>query len=130
VSRRPARFTEAEARSLLEEAQSRTPPMTIAIKVGGKLEIVPLDEPKVDPPSVVYFVSYGTAIKIGYSTNLRKRLGALQAGVPERVVLEFSCAGDMRMEKELHQRFARDRLHSEWFRYSDTIKAWIEAKRA
>jgi hypothetical protein len=140
VSRRPARFTEAEAVALLEEAQSRMPPMTIALRDVG-LEIVPLESPPhtytprpvhIPQPrakGTVYFVQYWDAVKIGWTSNLPQRLLHLQAGLPEKLTLAFSMPGDILLERSLHTRFSSDRLHGEWFRFSRAILEWIEARR-
>jgi hypothetical protein len=92
-------------------------------------------------PGYVYFLGVGerpTAIKIGISTqrDIRRRMGTLQCGNPEPLVLlgvipfegtERPMADAEQAERELHSRFAPLRLFrkgwagSEWFASSAEI---------
>ena len=58
-------------------------------------------------------------VKLGRAQNVEERLAALQTGCPVELRVfgrrqDISCA-----EGELHRRFARSRLHGEWFRFSE-----------
>lgn len=67
---------------------------------------------------LVYFVAprYGGLIKIGFTAgDLEERLGGLQCGSPVPLVVRAWRFGDQSLEKELHDRFAPDRRHGEWF---------------
>jgi hypothetical protein len=56
-------------------------------------------------------------LKIGYtSRNIKQRLGQLQTGSAEKLVVLATIRGNKRTERALHRRFAHHRLHGEWFR--------------
>ena len=76
----------------------------------------------------IYFVGFGDYVKIGFtSTPVQKRLAALQAECPEPLVVYASIPGTMRLERELHRRFAASRLQSEWFRKTPELLDYIES---
>ena len=66
---------------------------------------------------VVYFAqgAISQLIKIGTTTNLKKRLQALRTGSPEPLVLLGAIPGGDQEERELHQRFSSQRINGEWF---------------
>ena len=81
----------------------------------------------------VYFARSGDAIKIGTSTNVRKRIKALATGTPLPPELVAVMAGGAWREKELHRRFAHLRVTGEWFRagvelmeFIATLPPWTE----
>ena len=76
----------------------------------------------------VYFVRGETTghIKIGYSTDCANRIVQLQNGAPERLVMICTTHGDRRLEKQLHERFAKDRVHGEWFAPSAELLDFID----
>ena len=61
-------------------------------------------------PGLVYIVRHGTRVKIGFTTNLEKRMKS----VPHDEVLA-TIPGSMASEAALHEKFADIRLHGEWF---------------
>lgn len=61
-------------------------------------------------PGRIYFAKAGDLIKIGFSTNLRQRMG--QLGVEPIVTI----AGTMEDEKALHHQFGEYWDHGEYFR--------------
>lgn len=68
-------------------------------------------------------------VKIGTSRHPTRRLRALQAYSPndlEVLLLVDPCFFHGSDERELHQRFAKDRLHGEWFTYSPAIQAFVQ----
>ena len=67
--------------------------------------------------ALVYFIATpgGKAVKIGVAVSPLKRLGDLQTGSPERLTLLGVLPGGVRLEKELHVRFAQHRLLGEWY---------------
>jgi len=80
----------------------------------------------------VYVVSTGARVglyKIGRSKNPKRRLKAIRESSPVDVTLECSLyTSDMGLlEALLHQRFARQREHSEWFRLSYEDLVWIRS---
>jgi hypothetical protein len=71
--------------------------------------------------SVVYFIGRGELIKIGFTSNLHRRMESL---LPERIYRLL--AGDRVQERALHQVFAADRIRGEWFRRSDDLMSFID----
>ncbi len=67
--------------------------------------------------SFIYFVRPvgGGNIKIGVSVDPYERLETLQNGSPVKLELIGYVAGSIADEAAMHQRFARMRLHGEWF---------------
>lgn len=72
-------------------------------------------------PGLVYFVQFGDRIKIGYTTNLDRRMEA----VPNDKILAL-VAGSMADERKYHAKFDDIRITGEWFandpRLTDFIK--------
>lgn len=79
------------------------------------------------PAGLVYFISggEGTAVKIGFTTDLRTRLKRLQSASPVHLLVLAKVEGDRALEREYHRRFARYRLHGEWFKLSQPLLAQI-----
>lgn len=79
-------------------------------------------------PRNVYFVldQVTDAVKIGATFNVAKRLATLRACSPVPLtLLGVIRGGGLELETRLHQHFARDRLHGEWFRMSKEIAELI-----
>lgn len=76
-------------------------------------------------PSFVYFIECGGFVKIGVAVNVEKRLASLQTGNPAPLTLLVAISGNEKMERELHKRFAVDRVQGEWFNFSPALKAYI-----
>lgn len=78
-------------------------------------------------PKFVYFITHGPQrVKIGTASNVRARLKALQTGLSGRAYVFYTTPGDRKLEADLHQMFATDRLSGEWFIFSKAIRGWIE----
>lgn len=60
-------------------------------------------------------------IKIGIAENPTKRLLEMQVGSPEYLELIGVAAGGRRLEIRLHAELHRDRVHGEWFEFSDHV---------
>lgn len=75
----------------------------------------------------VYFIREGSSgpVKIGWSKDPYKRMAALQTANPNQLILLGTIPGHLTEEKRLHQRFARDRMNGEWFRFSDEIRNFV-----
>lgn len=72
---------------------------------------------------LVYFISNGNRMKIGTTTELKRRIRTL-ALRPENVALLVD--GDHRREREYHQQFAEHRIgKTEWFAYEGTLAAYV-----
>ncbi|MER7835318.1 GIY-YIG nuclease family protein [Streptomyces sp. NPDC096040] len=74
----------------------------------------------------VYVIEHGHRVKIGYTTNLRDRLGSLCLR-PSNVVLTLQ--GGLDLERALHAYFAPYRLDdTEWFRYAAPVRTYVEER--
>lgn len=73
----------------------------------------------------VYFITSGTAIKIGTSRHPARRLAVMQTGHPGKLELLATCEGDAKVERAYHQRFAVFRQGGEWFAPAPEILAEI-----
>lgn len=86
--------------------------------------------------SVVYFVERAGFIKIGFSTDYRRRITQVARGgtnLPPGVepgpvrLLATEPAPDTTREGALHTRFARSRIQgTEWFRPSERLRSYIQ----
>jgi hypothetical protein len=75
--------------------------------------------------SVVYFLANGGRVKIGYTTNLKSRLGSLAL---RRGAALLALQGGPELERALHSHFAAYRDGStEWFELSPEIFRYIAA---
>lgn len=74
----------------------------------------------------IYVIGFAGYIKIGWSTDIRSRIDALQLGVPETLKVYGIIFGDRRTEPTLHRRFTAQRLRGEWFRYEGELKIWVD----
>jgi T5orf172 domain. len=74
---------------------------------------------------IVYYVLHGGLVKIGTSTNLKRRLESLQ---PEGLLAVEP--GDVRVERSRHREFAEWHSHGEWFLPSSPLEAHMERLRA
>jgi hypothetical protein len=71
-------------------------------------------------------------VKVGTTTQLAKRLRALQLSSPVPLEVLWSAPGDRGTEAALHQRFAHLREHGEWFDFGNddpvgAVQAAMEA---
>lgn len=77
---------------------------------------------------MIYFVQAGEfgSIKIGYTNDLARRLGALQTGCPHPLtVLGVIDPGEPEMEMALHSKFSQHRSSGEWFAPTEEIVEYI-----
>lgn len=56
-------------------------------------------------------------VKIGTTTNLRKRLADIQRMSPVHLEALWTCPGGRELETRLHQHFKDFRSHGEWFAF-------------
>ena len=74
---------------------------------------------------MAYFIGAETGpVKIGQTTDIRRRLSALQVASPVRLTLLAVCRGGCQ-ERMYHSQFAHSRLHGEWFERTPEIEAEI-----
>jgi hypothetical protein len=81
-----------------------------------------------DRRGTIYFVlscEKEPKVKIGFATNVRNRLRNLQVASPVRLVVVATVDGHNRLERTYHEKFRRDRLYGEWFRFSAAIREEI-----
>lgn len=74
-----------------------------------------------DPePGWIYFVEGGGLVKIGRTTNLKRRLARLRtlSPVPIRLIFAVRSTKPLEHERELHDTFSAWRHHGEWFSLS------------
>jgi hypothetical protein len=68
-------------------------------------------------------------VKIGHTANIKHRFGQLQAGSPDTLRL-LKVLGPIRdahrIEQALHQAFAEQRKHGEWFVPSPTLRFTVK----
>ena len=85
-------------------------------------------------PRCVYFVQAATLrlIKIGSTSNLDRRLKLMRTGSPDRLDVVGVMTPDdaWATEVDLHERFAADREHGEWFSPSAELVAFINQNAA
>lgn len=79
----------------------------------------------------VYFVQGGKdgPVKIGWANYVSSRLVELQCASPVPLALVRAFDGPRALERALHDVFAAERLHGEWFEHSvlDDLDAVLEA---
>jgi hypothetical protein len=74
----------------------------------------------------IYFVTDGEAIKIGFATNLKKRMYQLQTSQHFPLFLLGSIIATRDSEAVLHRRFSHLRISREWFRIHREIIDFID----
>lgn len=79
---------------------------------------------EVRPESVVYYMRLGNRVKIGYSTNIVRRLATIN---PEELLA--TEPGGHELEKKRHSQFSDLRTNGEWFRYETLLFDHIESIR-
>lgn len=75
------------------------------------------------PTRQIYFIEnlFNSEIKIGVSSDIDTRLKQISSDIKSPVKLIKLINGDEQKEKELHNRFSRDRVHGEWFKPSNEL---------
>lgn len=76
---------------------------------------------------MIYFVQTADNqyVKIGYATDVQKRLGSLQTGSPQPLKLIGTQPGDQPVERKLHERFHHLRRQGEWFETAPALVEYI-----
>lgn len=77
----------------------------------------------------IYFVFRGIRrsprIKIGFSTDVEKRIAGLQTASPELLKLLGSVPGTIRQEKEIHAVLASESVGGEWYEPSHLVRSFV-----
>jgi hypothetical protein len=84
--------------------------------------------PKAGVKGDVYFVQSGCFVKIGFTTNLSKRIASLQTSATERLELigSVKCTADR--ERLYHTNFGRYRLRGEWFKIEGELATFLQVR--
>lgn len=75
----------------------------------------------------IYVLRSDNLIKIGFSDDLRKRVGAIISTVPVPVEFVGHMPGDREVEAHLHERFASTRFSGEWFVETPEMRVAFDA---
>lgn len=79
-----------------------------------------------DRTPFVYFIGVSGHIKIGYSTEVGKRLLELQRSNPLPLTVHAVMIGPVALERALHIRFGSLWVHGEWFRREGALAELLE----
>jgi hypothetical protein len=74
---------------------------------------------------VVYFIRSGAHVKIGFTTDLEKRLSTLQTATVDGIELLGTIACTSDRERLFHINFGRCRHRGEWFRIEGDLEAFL-----
>jgi hypothetical protein len=78
---------------------------------------------------VIYFVQeigwFRSRVKIGYTSDVKRRLEQLRGASPSELKAVLVLPGDMQTEVIYHERFAQYRLHGEWFKFGLKLRLFI-----
>jgi predicted GIY-YIG superfamily endonuclease len=74
---------------------------------------------------MVYIVECAGVYKIGTTTDMHKRMSALQAGCPHPIHICLKMLGHHPVEAILHEEYRDKRSHGEWFRLDENDLASI-----
>lgn len=71
------------------------------------------------PEEVVYVLGTpgSNTVKIGRTTNLKKRVADIQRMSPVPLTVLWTTTGGSELETQLHRHFAKFRSHGEWFTF-------------
>lgn len=80
---------------------------------------------------LVYFISDGSAVKIGYAArSIKERMTLLQCGNLRPLELLAQLPGDVYLERALHRHFAHIKIRAEWFKPTPLLRRFITAAPA
>lgn len=81
--------------------------------------------PKYRQNGVIYFLSAGDRIKIGFTSTLGRRMSQLRISNPDGLELLGTLPGNRYIEEFVHWIFRASRESGEWFRFSDELATFI-----
>lgn len=84
--------------------------------------------PRHDLQGFVYFAEAEGSIKIGWSSDVARRLEELQTGNPRKIRLLGAFPGTMHDEAALHRKFGHLRLEGEWFRGESELRSFVASQ--
>lgn len=76
---------------------------------------------------MIYFIQCGDRIKIGHSAKPKMRFNKIASDAPMPCKMLGVIEGGLDVEREVHQNFANQRVHGEWFLTSDRLFRFIDA---
>lgn len=84
--------------------------------------------PTTEFPGIVYLIRPQSSqfYKIGYTTNLDKRISQLQTGSGKPLMVVKSWAGNPGLEQALHRKMSKYKAQGEWFRLPKVILRQLE----
>jgi hypothetical protein len=78
---------------------------------------------------MIYFIQevglFRNRVKIGLTDNLKSRLTSMRSDSPSRLKILLATPGDIQTETAYHERFAKYRLHGEWFKYGLRLRLFV-----
>ena len=77
----------------------------------------------------IYFIKCNSFIKIGFSTNIKKRMRNLKVSNPYPLKCIAWFKGTKSDERDLHVMFEEFHVTGEWFKYNKPIKDYIKLER-
>lgn len=81
------------------------------------------------PTGVVYFVEHDDEVKIGFTTDLQRRLANFRTASSGSYDVLLAIEATEVLEPYFHEKFATDRVKREWFRKSDALMAFIARRK-
>ena len=79
---------------------------------------------------MIYFISDGSAIKIGRSEDVASRMKAIATGCARDLSLVATVEGASRHESKVHSELSRYRINREWFVDCDEVRSAIKRYQA
>jgi hypothetical protein len=73
---------------------------------------------------LVYFIGNGSAVKVGYTSDLQRRMMTLATASSVPLKLIGVVPGNRKLEALLHAQLDKDRLHGEWFRTEPALDVY------
>lgn len=74
---------------------------------------------------MIYFIESQGMVKIGVSSNPKRRLAMIATGCPGGCVMLATAEGGPEEETRLHELFSHLRRRGEWFIFTDEISKYI-----
>jgi hypothetical protein len=77
---------------------------------------------------IVYFIRQGALVKIGFTTNLARRMKELTTTSAHNLTVIKTVPGTMELEAFFHDRFKALHHRNEWFRHRGDLVAFLQDK--
>lgn len=76
---------------------------------------------------MIYIIKTGSFVKIGYTTNVARRLGQLQSANPEPLELIDSIPGTLAVERSIHEKLSpyRSEGGNEWYKLTPEVTEFV-----